>query len=145
MTRSGHYVTLFCHLKFVHLLSESKHHWSDSGGSWVRMWALSWSQREDTWEPQADRNAILGVRSLVVLLQQWRVDVKWGKSWQWWAVAGYETLHLLVAAMGIATKQRDSNSNINQSFRGFRKGHIGSIWWIIRDLMMMKLKLPTIC
>lgn len=82
MTRSGHCVTLLCHLKFVHLLPESKHHWSDSGERWVRIWALSWSQREETSEPQADRNAILvvRVRSLVVLLQQWRVDVKWGKS-----------------------------------------------------------------
>lgn len=80
MTRSGHYVTLFCHLKFVHILPESKHHWSDSGVSWVRIWVLRWSQRDETSE--ADRNAILvvRVRSLVVLLQQWRVEVKRGKS-----------------------------------------------------------------
>lgn len=82
MTRSGHFVNLFCHLKFVHLLPQSKHHWSDSGVSWMRIWALRWSQREETSEPQADRNAILvvRVRSLVVLLHQWRVDVKRGKS-----------------------------------------------------------------
>lgn len=57
MTRSGHYVSLCFHLKSIHLLPESKHHWSDSGVSWVRIWALR--GREESSEPQAHRNAIV--------------------------------------------------------------------------------------